>query len=266
MPAPLLSALAFALLGDVPYAPSGVGPLDAMIDEMNAQPLAFVVHVGDITSGRGPCGDAWLEARQRQFARFTHPFVLLPGDNEWTDCHRGGFDPLERLAKWRSLFCVPLKSISLERQKGKYCENVRWIAGNHVFVGVNIPGSNNNLGRDPSETAERMQAVFAWLDEAEALARRHEGLVVMMQANPFEKPRFGGDNGYLGILERLERLGRAMPGKVLLVNGDTHTFTDDEPLPGLRRVEVFGWPQIRWVKARIGPAGTPRFQVEAIPP
>ena len=44
------------------------------------------------------------------------------------------------------------------------------------------------------------------------------------------------------------------------------TFKDDEPLPGLRRVEVFGWPQIRWVKARIGPAGTPRFQVEAIPP
>jgi hypothetical protein len=143
---------------------------------------------------------------------------------------------------------------------------VRWIAGNHVFVGVNIPGSNNNLDRDPAETAERMRAVFAWLDEAEALARRHEGLVVMMQANPFLKPRSGGGNGYLGILERLERLGRAMPGKVLLVNGDTHTFKDDEPLPGLRRVEVFGWPQIRWVKARIPRGGPPRYQIEAMPP
>jgi hypothetical protein len=252
-------------MGDVPYGTSSLAPLDDMIGEMNAQPLAFVVHVGDITSGAGPCGDDWLEARKAQFARIRAPFVLLPGDNEWTDCHRGGFDPLERLAKWRSLFCFPLESISLERQQGKYCENVRWIAGNHVFVGVNIPGSNNNLGRDPAETAERMQAVFAWLDEAQALARRHEGLVVMMQANPFVTPRFGGANGYTGVLERLERLGRAMPGKVLLVNGDTHTFKDDEPLPGLRRVEVFGWPQIRWVRARIEPGAAP-FRVEAMPP
>ncbi len=30
-----------------------------------------------------------------------------------------------------------------------------------------------------------MQAVFAWLDEAEALARQRGGLVLMMHANPF---------------------------------------------------------------------------------
>ncbi len=111
-----------------------------------------------------------------------------------------------------------------------------------------------------------MQAVFAWLDEAEALARRHEGLVVMMQANPFVKPRFGGDNGYAGILERLRAAGPRHARQGFAGQGDTHTFKDDEPLPGLRRVEVFGWPQIRWVKARIGPDGTPRFQVEAMPP
>ena len=93
-------------MGDVPYSYPQANLLDAMIDVMNAQQLAFVVHVGDITSGTGPCGDEWLDERRRQFARFRHPFVLLPGDNEWTDCHRGGFDPLERLAKWRSLFCI----------------------------------------------------------------------------------------------------------------------------------------------------------------
>ena len=55
-----------------------------------------------------------------------------------------------------------------------------------------------------------------------------------------------------------------MPGRVLLVNGDTHIFKDDAPLPGLRRVEVFGWPQIRWIRARIEPGANP-FRVEAVP-
>jgi hypothetical protein len=248
-------------MGDVPYAQSGVGPLDAMIDEINAERLAFVVHVGDITSGRGPCDDDWLEARKRQFDRFRHPFVLLPGDNEWTDCRRTGFDPMERLDKWRSLFCVPVEGLSLERQKGKYCENVRWVYDNVVFVGLNIPGSNNNLSDDPLEHSERMQEVFAWLDDAEALARKQDGLVVLMHANPFQTRRLGPD-GYSAVRERLRRLGQETPGKVLLVHGDTHYFRDDNPLPGLRRVEVFGWPQIRWTRVRIERGGTAPFRVE----
>jgi len=252
-------------MGDVPYAPSGIAPLDDMIGEINAQPLAFVVHVGDITSGAGPCDDAWLEARKAQFARFRHPFVLLPGDNEWTDCHRSGFDPVERLQKWRRLFCVPVALEDFVRQPGKYCENVRWVAGRHVFVGLNIPGSNNNLDRDPDEMRARMQAVDAWLDEAVALARSHDGLVVMMQANPFLAPRSGGESGYEGVRARLRRLGGTMPGRVLLVNGDTHTYKNDEPMPGLRRIEVFGWPQIRWVRARVGDSAQP-FHAEPVPP
>jgi hypothetical protein len=248
MEAKLLAALVFALMGDVPYSQPQANLLDGMIDGMNAEQLAFVVHIGDITSGEGPCDDEWLQERKRQFARFKHPFVLLPGDNEWTDCHRTDFDPLERLQKWRMLFCVPVQEIQLQRQRGKYCENVRWIAGNVVFVGLNIPGSNNNLGRDPVETGERMQAVFAWLDEAVALSRRHDGLVVLMHANPFLTRRIGAD-GYAAVRERLAKLGREMPGKVLLVHGDTHQYRDDEPLPGLRRIEVYGSPHIRWAKA-----------------
>jgi len=252
-------------MGDVPYSYTQANLLDGMIDRINAEQLAFVVHVGDITSGSGPCGDEWLAARKKQFARFRHPFVLLPGDNEWTDCHRSGFDPLERLAKWRSLFCVPIPGISLERQKGKYCENVRWVHDNVVFVGLNVPGSNNNLGNDPLEHGERMQAVFAWLDEAEAMARTRDGLVVLMQANPFLRPRFGGANGFDGILQRLRRLGTTYPGKVVLVHGDTHQYRDDEPLPGLRRIEVYGSPHIRWARARVERAGDRLIAVEPAP-
>ncbi len=243
--------MAFALMGDVPYSQAQANLLDDMIERMNAKPLEFVVHVGDITSGRGPCGNEWMEARKKQFERFKAPFVLLPGDNDWTDCHRSGMDPRERLENWRRLFCVPVALDAFVRQKGRYCEHVRWIAGNRVFVGLNVQGSNNNLNRDPSEMGERMPEVFAWLDQAAKLAEGRDGLVVLMQANPFLKPRFGGANGFDGILAKLRELGRAMPGRVLLVNGDTHEYRNDEPLPGLRRVEVYGWPHLRWLHATL---------------
>jgi hypothetical protein len=258
-------ALFFALMGDVPYSQPQANLLDGMIDEINAAAPAFVVHVGDITSGRGPCGDQWLEARKAQFQRFKAPFVLLPGDNEWLDCGRRNDDPMERLQKWRQLFCISIPEISLQRQKGKYCEHVRWTAGNVVFVGLNVPGSNNNFRRDPAEHGERMAAVFRWLDEAEALARKRDGLVVIMHANPFVTLRAPGPDGYSELRERLGRLGAAMPGKVLLVNGDTHQFRDDEPLPGLRRTEVYGWPHLRWTKARIEPGPGPLFSLEVAP-
>jgi predicted phosphodiesterase len=104
LPSAFHPPLAFALIGDTPYSESEAAVLDRMIDEMNREDLAFVIHVGDITGGQGPCTDEWYEARKRQFERFAASFVIVPGDNEWVDCHRSGRDPLERLAKFRDLF------------------------------------------------------------------------------------------------------------------------------------------------------------------
>jgi hypothetical protein len=256
---------AFALMGDVPYSYAQANLLDSLIDRVNAEPLAFAAHVGDITSGEGPCDDDWLQARKRQFERFRLPFVLLPGDNEWTDCHRGGFDPMERLARWRQLFCVPVALPGFARQPGEHCENVRWEQRDLVFAGLNVPGSNNNLGRTAqmdAEHARRMRAVFAWLDEAVARLRPGQTLVILMQANPFLRPR-GSADGFATLRERLAQLGRAHPAKVLLVHGDTHFYRNDEPLPGLRRIEVPGSPQVRWLRATLSGAG---LQIEPADP
>jgi hypothetical protein len=246
---------AFGLFGDTPYSEAEVKQLDALIDSMNAEELAFVVHIGDITSGRGPCTDDWFEARKTQFTRLRHPFVLLPGDNDWTDCWRSGFDPLERLEKWRSLFCYGETIFRLERQQNEYCEHVRWIFSGMLFVALNVQGSNNNLGRTKemdSEHARRMAAVMEWLDSSAALVRerRLDALVVLMQANIFERRR-GLPDGFAGIRDRLAALSRESPGRVVLVHGDEHTFRDDEPLPGLRRIEVHGSPSVRWLRAAI---------------
>lgn len=261
---------AFALLGDAPYSQAHANLLDGLIDEMNAEPLAFVVHLGDITSGTGPCTDEWLEARQRQFARVRHPFVLVFGDNEWTDCHRSGFDPLERLARLRALFhAQDPKLESFERQSKAYPEHVRWVFADTLFVTLNVPGSNNNLGRTPAMDAEheaRMDAVFTWLDDAVALAEspRIGALAVLMHANPnFDgaPPAAGRPDGHQRLRRVLQSHAQWLGKPFLVAHGDTHAYRNDRPLPNLQRVEVFGWPHLRWLRARIPAAGARDFPV-----
>lgn len=235
--------LAFGVLGDTPYTQDEVERLDRLIEEMNAQPLAFVVHVGDIGSSARACSDEWLLARKAQFARIRHRFVLLPGDNEWSNCRQ----PLERLRRWRQIFCeTPVE----------FCEHRRWESGGWVFVTLNVPGHDNNVRH--AEHGPRMQAVSAWLDEAAAAAQDKNGLVVLMQANPFlTVPR----DGFAPLRERLEKLAARTPRKVVLIHGDTHLYRDDEPLPGLRRIEVWGSPIVSWLRASISPGA---LRVDAV--
>jgi hypothetical protein len=220
--------VAFGVLGDTPYDAAEVERLERLIDEMNAQPLAFVVHVGDVGPAALACSDDWLLQRKGQFARLRHPFVLVPGDNEWSDCK----EPAERLKRWRETFCWT---------PNEFCEHRRWKAGGWVFVTLNVPGHHNNIGQ--AEHEPRMKAVLGWLDQAAAEAARAEGLVVLMQANPFfTLPR----DGFASLRDRLGALARERPGRVVLIHGDTHLHRDDEPLPGLRRIEVWGSPFVAW--------------------
>ena len=244
---PPAGALAFGLLGDTPYNDAEIVRLEHVIDAINAAELRFVVHVGDIGSARNACSDEWLAARKAQFARIRHPFVLVPGDNEWTDCN----DQLGRLAAWRKAFCFAERGIVLDRQPGEYCEHVRWRAGGFVFATLNVQGSNNNVVH-PEEFGPRMNAVYAWLEEAARLAGDSRGLVILMQANPFV---LLPHDGYAELRSRLAALGARMPGRVILVHGDTHLFHDDEPIPGVRRIEVWGSPFVRWLEAAIGENG-----------
>ena len=293
IPPPLPSAFhppfGFALIGDTPYNEAEADELDRMIDQMNGEDLAFVIHVGDITGGEGPCTDEWLAARKRQFEKFRHPFVIVPGDNEWVDCHRSGFDPLERLRKFRELFesgdtSLANRSLKLERQSGRYGEyreHLRWIAADVLFVGVNVQGSNNNLGRTPAMDAEhraRMAAVLAWLEDSVRLAeqRRLAGILIFAQGDPdFEgKMRRKGSTGFADFRNALRDLALKFRKPILFVNGDTHLYKLDQPiadpasgrpLENFTRVVVFGSPQTRWVRAGIDPSSPQLFQVSPAP-
>src|SRR3954464_1813058 len=94
-------ALSFALWGDMPYAKAKDEPkIPALIASMNASDIAFSIYDGDIKDGSSKCTDDVFDAAIKMFDQFKKPVVYIPGDNEWTDCHRtnnGGYDNLERL-------------------------------------------------------------------------------------------------------------------------------------------------------------------------
>ena len=94
----------FAIIGDVPYNAQEEAKFPDLATAIDRTNIVFVVHNGDFKSGSSPCTDALLSQRYELFQAFKHPLIYVFGDNEWTDCHRSGFDPLERLAKLREIF------------------------------------------------------------------------------------------------------------------------------------------------------------------
>ena len=289
--------LAFGLFGDTPYSRWERENLPDLIAEMDRDNLAFVVHDGDIKNGSSVCSDEVLKDILAVFQKSATPLVYVPGDNEWTDCHRGNngsYDPLERLAKLRLWFfpndlALGQRSLKLERQSknpafAAYRENVRWEAGGVLFVGMNVPGSDNNFngtkrsGGPVAEFIERGAANKAWLAEAFALARSKKlaGILIVIQANPgFHAANAGNPSpGYRDFLTQLREETQAFLGQVVLVHGDSHHHQINQPMEdpntketvkNFTRMETIGSPFIGWVRGTVDAADpqvfrfTPRF-------
>jgi hypothetical protein len=278
----------FAAFGDLPYTREEEEAFPELIAGMNREALAFVVHVGDFKAAWAACTDELFLERRRWFDLSEHPLVFVPGDNEWTDCTRslvGARDPLERLEKLREIFFREARSLGrralvLDRQSDltrgahDYPEHARWEYGGVVFVTLNAPGPDNNARRMPEEHARRLAASREWLAEAFRLARARNlrAVVVFMQANPWGFAGGPPRRGFAQLVAALEAQARDFPGEVLLVHGDTHRYRVDQPLRGpggsplanFTRVEVFGSPQMNWVRIRVGEVGG-RIRFEVTP-
>ncbi|MBI5898380.1 MAG: hypothetical protein HZB40_04065 [Rhodocyclales bacterium] len=278
-------SFSFGLFGDTPYTRWERQHLPELIAEMDRENLAFVIHDGDIKSGSDECSDEAFADVLKAFSSSSHPLVYVPGDNEWTDCHRrsnGGYRPLERLAKLRQLFfagelTLGKRRFALERQSAQsefsaYRENSRWQTGEILFVTLNIPGSNNNHDApDRTEFIDRSRANHAWLAQSFALARARKlpGILIAIQGNPgFQAANSGHPlSGYRQFLEQLLAETRSFPGQVVLVHGDTHRQRIDQPLEdpdtgktvaNFTRVETHGSPSFGWTKATVD-RGNPRL-------
>jgi hypothetical protein len=277
----------FAAFGDTPYFAFEALRLEKLIPEMNAQPLAFVLHVGDLKSSRDRCDDKLYLERKRLFAAIRHPFVITPGDNDWTDCHRRGggeYDPLERLRFFRELFYSEQPRLAVERQSATrpfadYVENQRWTVGQVMFATVHVVGSNNNLGRTPDADQEyraRNAADLYWLRESFALARERSlaALVIGMHADPrFElSAARHARTGFADFMRTLREETVSFARPVLLIHGDSHNLRFDHPLRDpesgipiatFTRLEVLGSPTAGWAKVTVDPTAEQPFAIEA---
>ena len=289
----------FGLWGDMPYAKANDVPrMPALIKSMNRSDIAFSIYDGDIKDGSSQCADSVFDDATAMFSQLKKPVVYVPGDNEWTDCHRsnnGGYDNLERLAYLRKAMFPSLKSqggktMALEHQGmpgEKFVENTRFVHKGIVFVGLNIPGSNNNkvldakecsnkstrtaeqCDADNAEYLERDAANVAWTQQSFRIARERKakGLVVVFQADPgFDLPETEEVDeskapnyiGYRNFMDKLVAETEQFNGQVLLVHGDVHFFKLDKPLhsptsmlTNLTRLQTFGSPSIHWVHVTV---------------
>src|SRR5262249_48857911 len=144
----------FGLWGDMPYAKAGDTPkMPALIADMNGSDIAFSLYDGDLKAGSSKCTDDVYDAARKMFDQFNKPVVYIPGDNEWTDCHRlnnGGYDNLERLDYIRKVMFTKNNygtgSLPLERQGKageKFLGDGRFLYRGLTFVGLNGPRRNN---------------------------------------------------------------------------------------------------------------------------
>jgi hypothetical protein len=290
---PLYAApLAFGLFGDTPYNHWERENLPDLIAEMDRDELAFTVHDGDIKNGSSLCSDAALKDILGVFRNSATPLIYVPGDNEWTDCHRasnGSYDPLERLGKLRDWYfpddmALGQRPLKLERQSADpafamYRENVRWEAGAALFVGLNVPGSDNNFngikrsGGPVEEFTARSAANRVWLAQAFARARAGKllGILIVIQANPdFDAANAGKPNpGYRDFLKQLREETQAFAGQVVLVHGDSHRHRIDQPMEdpmtkatvkNFTRVETIGSPFFGWVRGTVDAADPQVFR------
>lgn len=285
----------FIALGDMPYTlPEDYPRYERLIAEINKAHPSFTIFIGDTKSGSTPCSDEYNQKVKTDFNQFTSPLIYSIGDNEWTDCYRplaGSYDPIERLDSLRNLFFGSNKSLgkqqlSLTRQSDvdprhkKFVENSYWVKNHFLFVNLHIPGSNNNFGRNETSTTEyreRNQANLDWIQSAFSLAKAkgYLGIIFCYQADMFYTPTQAtlADSGYRDTLNVLSKNAEEFKKPVLLIHGDSHHLTLDQPLKtvdqkqaleNVMRLEVMGANQVQAVQVEVSPKSAQPFSFTPI--
>jgi hypothetical protein len=287
--------LMFALIGDNPYVDFNVPKYETMIDEINGTDgLSWLIHLGDVKSSGQSCSDEVLKARFEMNQRIDLPFILTPGDNDWFDCHRksaGGWDPVDRLASLRRIwfpepgmttgsrpFEVVSQGDSLVHPE--FVENVYWIKDDVIFGTAHLVGITPGEGGLEIHEA-LMAAGLAWIEEIFSVAESTgaRGVFLATQVDPYLATIFPGlltlicescpyvRPGYEALNAALVEHARRFGKPVVLAVGDTHIFRVDKPLyddsglvENFTRVEVFGHPNVHWVRVLVDPATNEVFQ------
>jgi hypothetical protein len=309
-------AYTIGLFGDMPYNQLGRSQYPNLLADINSSNVAFSIFDGDLKAGGdGPCSDSLYTTAIDQFNTLERPLVWLPGDNDWTDCwgrygpsQQPYFDPIGRLNLERQLFdktdqSLGEKTLTLTResseggQYAQYSENVRWVYGPVVYLGLDVQGSNDNypyhetdaenptapvrsdaeIQRQRDEETARKAANLHWLDEGFAYAEQigARGVLIDWQADPnFNNEQHLTNtqdwDAFPDYVNALRSETERFAGQVALVHGDSHYFKLDKPLnnenggvlANFTRVETFGARNTHWVQATIDPNDPNLFEFE----
>ena len=264
-----MSTYSFAVIGDIPYGHEQMVSLPGWIDQINAAQPALTFHVGDIKNGSTRCDDEYYSTIRTQFDGFIGPLIYTPGDNEWAECHlpaNGGYDPLERLARVRSVYfphpgtTMGQHPIGVESQAGAgFPENAMLRRGGVDFAVIHLVGANDDLqpwtglGYDSAtrkqvlEEQARMANAISLVKSTFARARKSQDRAVVivqhvdMFSPSFTPKRATIDSPFTPLVQTFIDEASTFHGPVYLINGDTHHYNSDQPLAaGSRWLDIYG--------------------------
>jgi len=265
----------FLATGDLPYTADQEAPFQQLLKQSESEDFAFLMHVGDIKAQSIPCSDEGFGKIRDLFRAYSKPVVYTPGDNEWTDCHGTGSDPIERLSKLRELFYKDTKTLRLNELQtvhqsrhskfATFVENYRFTKSDVMFIVTHVVGSKNNRRTDNpaamQEFERRNTANVAFLTESFAAAKesKAKAVAVVIHANPdFEE---GKEPGFTDFLNSMRGFLSEYQQPVVCIHGDTHYYRVDKPLKNesrkvlrnFTRMEVFGSPNVAGVAVTVDP-------------
>src|SRR5262249_39276102 len=126
----------------------------------------------------------------------------------------------------------------------KFVENVLWYQSGILFVTLDLPGGSNNdtdiwYGapvETPAQTQareERTGADLRWLDVAFRVAQltHARGVALVAQADMWDPEKGAAHQaGYEPFVANIAAHTADFGGPVLMFNGDSHTYREDNPL------------------------------------
>lgn len=218
----------FAAMGDTPYSPEEYDLLPKQIAEIPDE-AQFIVHVGDIKTGKTLCEESVYENVAAILAKSKKPLFIIPGDNEWNDC----IDPDNAWKLWVKHFArfdqrwkhkIPV------RRQAEHDENFAFVESGVQFIGLNIVGGRVH---DAKEWKRRHADNLKWTKKNLDENRFHiKSMVIFGHAKPVEVH----DDYFDGLSQVAIKLDKP----ILYLQGDGHRWIYDRPFKAqnILRVQV----------------------------
>jgi hypothetical protein len=263
----------FYVLGDLPYSDDEAAVLQQQMDDL-PDDAEFVVHVGDIRSGRGlpECLESEYTKVADLLRRSHAPVFIVRGDNDWIDCP----NPQEGYQFWKNSFSSFQDNWShpfsvtrgSNNAAGRGDDNFSFVHKNTLFVGLCMVGG----GGDDESNSEWSDRLAEQADWTVALVQGYQNMLQADSSSSSGAPVVVGrvvlfghvdpDNEHDAYFTPLvafiaDALDNTIP--ILYMNGHVHQWGRDDYFFGqssFMRITVSGQAEDPPVKMMVHSTGT----------